>query len=100
MMNDDFALRNRVKEIRERLGIRQADLAADAGVTRQTVIAIEKGRLTPSVLIGLRIARVLREPVDYVFYLERAPVEQPPPAPPPQPHPKQDSEPGAVWDFP
>ena len=51
------------------MGVRQADLARDVGITRQTVIAIEKGRLNPSVVVALKIARVLREPVDYVFYL-------------------------------
>ena len=64
-------LRNRVKELRSRLNLRQADLAQDTGVTRQTILAIEKGRLNPSIALSLRIARVLREPVDYVFHLER-----------------------------
>jgi putative transcriptional regulator len=62
-------LRNRVKEVRERLGIKQSDLARQIGITRQTIIAIEKGRLNPSILICLKMARLLREPVDYVFYL-------------------------------
>lgn len=62
-------LRNRVKEVRERLGIKQSDLAREIGITRQTIIAIEKGRLNPSILICLKMARLLREPVDYVFYL-------------------------------
>jgi putative transcriptional regulator len=58
-----------VRELRARVGIRQADLAREVGVTRQTIIAIEKGKLNPSILICLKIARILREPVDYVFYL-------------------------------
>ncbi len=63
-------LRNRVKELRERLIIRQSELAQEAGITRQTIIAIEKGRLNPSVLICLKLSKMLREPVDYIFYLE------------------------------
>ncbi len=63
-------LRNRVKELRERLNIRQSELSREAGVTRQTIIAIEKGRLNPSILICLKIAKTLREPVDYIFYLQ------------------------------
>jgi len=59
-----------VKELRERLDIRQSALARDVGITRQTIIAIEKGRLNPSILISLKIAKLLREPVDYIFYLE------------------------------
>lgn len=70
-MDEAMELRSRVRELRERLGLRQADLAKETGVTRQTIIAIEKGRLNPSIVLALRIARVLREPVDYVFYLER-----------------------------
>ncbi|MCC6696498.1 MAG: helix-turn-helix transcriptional regulator [Candidatus Hydrogenedentes bacterium] len=68
-MKSQSPLRNRVKELRARLGVRQADLAHEVGITRQTIIAIEKGRLNPSVLICLKIARLLREPVDYIFYL-------------------------------
>lgn len=71
-MSERFRLKNRVRELRGRLNMRQADLAQEVDVTRQTILAIEKGRLNPSVLVSLKIARVLREPVGYVFYLERA----------------------------
>jgi len=70
-MKNGFVLHNRVREIRSRLKMRQSDLAREVDVTRQTILAIEKGRLNPSVLVSLKIARVLREPVGYVFYLER-----------------------------
>jgi putative transcriptional regulator len=70
-MKRGFVLRNRVREIRSRLKMRQADLAREVDVTRQTILAIEKGRLNPSVLVSLKIARVLREPVGYIFYLDR-----------------------------
>jgi putative transcriptional regulator len=70
-MSADSPLRNRVKELRSRLGLRQTDLADEIGVTRQTIIAIEKGRLNPSIIVSLKVARVLREPVDYVFFLNR-----------------------------
>ncbi len=65
-------LRNRVRELRSRLNMRQADLAREVNVTRQTILAIEKERLNPSVVVSLKIARILREPVGYVFYLDRA----------------------------
>ena len=67
-----FILKNRVRELRSRLKLRQSDLAREVDVTRQTILAIEKGRLNPSITVSLKIARVLREPVGYVFYLERA----------------------------
>lgn len=88
-------LRNRVKEVRERLNLRQADVAEAIGVTRQTILAIEKGRFNPSVDTALRIAKALREPVDYLFYLTH-------PSDPLAPA-QEDSEPGedppAVFDF-
>jgi len=71
-MKDKWTLKNRVRELRARLGFRQSDLAREVGLTRQSIIAIEKGRISPSVAVALHIARVLREPVEYVFYLERA----------------------------
>ena len=70
-MDNGFVLKNRVRELRSRLNLRQADLAREVSVTRQTSLAIEKERLNPSVVVSLKIARVLREPVGYVFYLDR-----------------------------
>ena len=45
----------------------QADLAARIGVTRQTLIAIEQGRYSPSLEMAFRIARVFGVPLDDVF---------------------------------
>ncbi|MEU0520975.1 helix-turn-helix transcriptional regulator [Streptosporangium sp. NPDC006007] len=45
----------------------QADLADRIGVTRQTVIAIEQGRYSPSPEMAFTIARVFRVPLDDVF---------------------------------
>lgn len=45
----------------------QADLADRIGVTRQTVIAIEAGRYSPSLEVAFRIARVFGRPLDEVF---------------------------------
>ena len=72
LMKTDATLKNRVRELRVRLELRQSDLAREVGVTRQTILAIEKGRLNPSINIALKAARVLREPVDYVFYLDNS----------------------------
>ncbi len=46
----------------------QADLADRVDVTRQTIIAIEKGRYSPSLEMAFRIARVFRVPLDEVFH--------------------------------
>jgi putative transcriptional regulator len=45
----------------------QADLADRIGVTRQTIIAIEQGRYSPSLEVAFQIARVFNVPLDDVF---------------------------------
>lgn len=51
----------------------QAELADRIGVTRQTVIAIEQGRYSPTLEMAFRIARVFEIPLDEVFqYPEEA----------------------------
>jgi putative transcriptional regulator len=45
----------------------QAELADKVGVTRQTIIAIEQGRYSPSLEMAFQIARVFRVPLDEVF---------------------------------
>ena len=45
----------------------QAELARRIGVTRQTVIAIEQGRYSPSLEMAFQIARVFEVPLDAVF---------------------------------
>jgi putative transcriptional regulator len=45
----------------------QADLAQRIGVTRQTIIAIEQGRYSPSLEMAFQIARVFDVPLDEVF---------------------------------
>jgi len=45
----------------------QAELAERIGVTRQTIIAIEQGRYSPSLEMAFRIARVFKVPLDDVF---------------------------------
>lgn len=62
-------VKNRVRELRKRLNLRQSDLAGEIGVSRQTILAIEKERLNPSILLSLKIARALGQSADYVFFL-------------------------------
>nr|WP_308377116.1 helix-turn-helix transcriptional regulator [Streptomyces sp. ISL-99] len=45
----------------------QAELAGRIGVSRQTVIAIEQGRYSPSLEMAFQIARVFGVPLDEVF---------------------------------
>jgi len=45
----------------------QAELAERVGVTRQTIIAIEQGRYSPSLEMAFQIARVFEVPLEQVF---------------------------------
>lgn len=64
-MNEYVA--NKVQVSRTQSGITQEELAARVGVSRQTIIAIEKGNYTPSVLLALKIARFFKVPVEKLF---------------------------------
>lgn len=48
----------------------QEELAQRVDVTRQTIIAIEKGNYIPSVLLALKIAKVFNTTVERIFYYE------------------------------
>jgi putative transcriptional regulator len=50
----------------------QADLAERVGVTRQTIIAIEQGRYSPSLEMAFQIAQVFNVPLDRVFRYQTA----------------------------
>jgi putative transcriptional regulator len=59
---------NRIRALRFAAGeMTQADLADRIGVTRQTIIAIEQGKYSPSLEVAFRIAHALRVPLDEVF---------------------------------
>lgn len=59
---------NRIRTLRFAHGeLTQAELADRIGVTRQTVIAIEQGRYSPSLEMAFRIARVFGVRIDDVF---------------------------------
>ena len=64
-------IKNCVYEHRTKNGWTQGELAERVGVTRQTVIALERGRYTPSVLLALKIAREFRVPVETLFNISR-----------------------------
>jgi len=61
---------NRVKELRARHQLTQGDLAEKVGVTRQTIISLEKGSYTPSLMLAMHIARVFEETVESIFIIE------------------------------
>ena len=59
---------NNVRQKRVLAKLTQEDLAGLVKVTRQTIIAIEKGNYSPSVLLALRLAKHLKSTVEDLFY--------------------------------
>ena len=64
---------NKVNEYRKDKGSTQQELADAVGVTRQTIIAIEKGNYTPSVLLAMKIAKFFNKKVEEVFKIKKPP---------------------------
>lgn len=61
---------NSVQQFRKNATVTQEELAVAVGVTRQTIIAIEKGNYTPSVLLAIKLANFFDTSVKEVFYLD------------------------------
>ena len=65
-------LTNRIRRLRfDHDEMTQQRLAEMAGVTRQTIIALEANRYVPSLLLAFRIAGVFAVPIEEVFQLEK-----------------------------
>ena len=62
---------NRIKERRPELGLTQAELAEQVGVTRKTVNTVENGVFTPSALLAIKLAEALVVSVEQLFWIER-----------------------------
>ena len=60
-------IKNEVSKYRAEMGMTQEDLASKVNVSRQTIIALEKGNYTPSILLALKIAGFFKIPVEKIF---------------------------------
>jgi putative transcriptional regulator len=60
---------NSVREFRQRQGMTQEDLAQAAGVSRQSIISVERSRYVPSLALALKMARIFRCRIDDLFTL-------------------------------
>lgn len=58
---------NSIRSVREAAGMTQAELARRVGVTRQTLIAIEQGRYSPTLELAFQIARAFGVGLDELF---------------------------------
>ena len=65
------AVHNVVYDARTKVGITQEDLAGEVGVSRQTIVAIEKGNYVPSVLLALKIAIFFKKRVEDIFSIKK-----------------------------
>ena len=63
-------IKNAVYEARQKRKVTQEELAQSVGVTRQTIIAIEKGNYTPSVGLALDLAHFFTTSVDKLFWYD------------------------------
>lgn len=64
-------IHNNIRKLRfEHDEMTQQDLAEKVGVTRQTILAMEKGQYSPSLELAFRIARVFKVPLEAVFYFD------------------------------
>ncbi|MGB1930511.1 MAG: helix-turn-helix transcriptional regulator [Mariniblastus sp.] len=69
-----MVIHNRIRELRFQAGeMTQQSLAERVGITRQTVIALEKGKYYPSLELAFQIARAFAIPLDEVFQIVDTP---------------------------
>ena len=61
---------NQVNKFRTERQVTQEEFAQAVGVSRQTIIAIEKGKYTPSVMLSLKIAKYFALPVEDIFFIK------------------------------
>ena len=60
-------MKNQLEELRRQHAIRQEDLAQALGVSRQTVISLEKGKYNPSLALAFKLARYFNLSIEAVF---------------------------------
>ena len=65
-------MKNKIKVFRAMHDLTQEDLAQAIGVTRQTILAIEKGKYVPSLDLAFRISRHFRVNIEEVFQYDEA----------------------------
>ena len=69
-LGNGILMKNRIKVFRAMYDLTQENLATDLGVTRQTILAIEKGKYDPSLELAFRIARFFKVNVEEVFLFD------------------------------
>ncbi len=65
-----MSIYNEIKNMRLKKNITQEELAQVIKVSRQTIIAIEKGNYTPSLTLALQLAKYFKTSVEEIFYVK------------------------------
>ncbi len=63
-------MKNHIQQLRKAQKLSQAELASHLGVTRQTIISLEKGRYTASLELAFKIARFFNLSIEEIFIYE------------------------------
>ena len=63
-------MKNKIKELRVKLGMTQEELADKANVRRETVVFLEQGKYNPSLKLAHDVARALKSKIDDIFDFE------------------------------
>jgi len=63
-------MKNRIKELRAKYGLTQLDLAKKAGVRRETIVFLEKGKYNPSLKLAYDISKIFKLNIEDVFFFE------------------------------
>ena len=64
-------MKTRIKEFRAKYNLTQEDLARKAGVRRETIVFLEKGKYNPSLQLAHDVAKILKTTVDELFIFEK-----------------------------
>ena len=64
-------LKNNLKEISQNKGLTQEELGANVGVSRQTIISIERYRYKPTLELAMKLAEKLNIKIEKLFYFEQ-----------------------------
>ena len=63
-------INTRIKELRARYNLTQDELADKVGVTRQTLLYLEKGKYNPSLVLAYKVAKALNSTIEEVFIIQ------------------------------
>ena len=63
-------MKNKIKQLRKAAGLRQEDMAKILDVSRQTIIAIENDKYNPTLVLAMKIAKLLKMHVEDIFSLD------------------------------